>query len=227
MDWNYHMNASARKILIVDDVRFTRLTLAKIVHEFGAPTILEAGDGESALALLQQEGAGTDCVITDLDMPKLDGIGLLQAIRSGHGHVPSDTKVVLLTGHSELDRIGPALHFGVDAFLAKPVSHRAIEACFQRLFASAPSSPGSSADRVATANHSIAPTASSLPLQGERMVAVTEIPADSELARDLLFSNGRLLLPAGSRLSQRMKNSLGELLAMAGLPVQVWIRAAK
>ena len=82
------MDLGARKILIVDDVRFTRLTLAKIVGSFGAPTILEAGDGESALAVLQHDGAGTDCIITDLDMPKLDGVGLLQAVRTGRANVP-------------------------------------------------------------------------------------------------------------------------------------------
>jgi two-component system, chemotaxis family, chemotaxis protein CheY len=142
------LDLGARKILIVDDVRFTRLTLAKIIGSFGAPTILEAGDGESALAVLQHEGAGTDCIITDLDMPKLDGVGLLQAVRTGRGNVPRDTKVVLLTGHSELDRIGPALHFDVDAFLAKPASHRAIEACFQRLFGTPPASPVSEADHA-------------------------------------------------------------------------------
>jgi two-component system chemotaxis response regulator CheY len=169
------LDLGARKILIVDDVRFTRLTLAKIVSGFGQPTILEAGDGESALALLQHEGAGTDCIITDLDMPKLDGVGLLQAVRTGRGNVPRDTKVVLLTGHSELDRIGPALRFDVDAFLAKPASRQAIEACFQRLFATPTDAPLSAADRATPPNGAIAPTALGAPLADERMVPVPEI----------------------------------------------------
>jgi two-component system chemotaxis response regulator CheY len=221
------LDLGARKILIVDDVRFTRLTLAKIIGSFGAPTILEAGDGESALAVLQHEGAGTDCIITDLDMPKLDGVGLLQAVRTGRGNVPRDTKVVLLTGHSELDRIGPALHFDVDAFLAKPASHRAIEACFQRLFGTPPASPASEADHAIPPNGPIAQTMPGSAGEGERMVAVPEIPADAELARDLLFGNGRLLLAAGARLSPRTRDSVGELLMIAGLPAQVWIRTAK
>jgi two-component system, chemotaxis family, chemotaxis protein CheY len=141
-------------------------TLAKIVGSFGAPAILEAGDGESALALLQDKGAGTDCIITDLDMPKLDGVGLLQAVRTGRGNVPRDTKVVLLTGHSELDRIGPALHFDVDAFLAKPASHRAIEACFQRLFGTPAAAPLPEADHAAPPNGSIAPAALAGPSGG-------------------------------------------------------------
>jgi two-component system, chemotaxis family, chemotaxis protein CheY len=216
------LNVGPRKILIVDDVRFTRLTLAKIVRNFGEPAVIEAGDGESALALLQQaEGAGTDCIITDLDMPKLDGVGLLQAVREGQAGVPRDTKVVLLTGHSEFDRIGPALHFDVDAFLAKPVSSGAVEACFQRLYAQTTDMP------AATAADRLPANGPSSPLNGEQMVPLREIPPDAVLARDLLFGNGRLLLAAGSRLSARTRNSLGELLTMAGLPAEVWIRPAK
>lgn len=222
--WSSELNLGSRKILIVDDVRFTRLLLAKIVRGFGEPTIIEAEDGESALTLLQLEGAGTDCIITDLDMPKLDGVGLLQAVRTGRGNVPRDTKVVLLTGHAEFDRLGPALQFEVDALLAKPASRRAIEACFQRLFATTTDSRMPEADHVMRANSSIAPAGSTAPSEGERMVTVPEIPPDAVLARDLLFSNGRLLLGAGSRLSPRTRNSLGELLPMAGLPAQVWIR---
>lgn len=216
------MNLGPRKLLIVDDVRFTRLTLAKIARSLGDPIVIEAGDGESALALLQQkEGAGTDCIITDLDMPKLDGVGLLQAVREGRANVPRDTKVVLLTGHSEFDQIGPALQFEVDAFLAKPVSRGAVEACFQRLYAVPSDLPATAADPSPAAD------VTRRPLEGERMVALENMPAEAELARDLLFRNGRLLLAAGSRLSPRTRRSLGELLAMAGLPTEVWIRTAK
>lgn len=218
------MDLGTRKVMIVDDVRFTRLTLAMIVRSFGEPTVLEAEDGESALALLQLQGAGTDCIITDLDMPKLDGVGLLQAIRGGRANVPRDTKVVLLTGHSEFDRLGPALQFEVDAFLAKPASRRAIEGCFQRLFDATTDSPIPQTDDATRANSSIAPALPAAPSEGERMVAVPQIPPDAVLARDVLFSNGRLLLSAGSRLSARTRDSLIELLPMAGLPAEVWIR---
>jgi hypothetical protein len=177
---------------------------------------------------LQHDGAGTDCIITDLDIPKLDGVGLLQAVRIGRANVPRDTRVVLLTGHSELDRIGPALRLDVDAFLAKPASRGAIEACFQRLFGTPAGVLVAEADHATPGNGAGAlPAALALPVEGERMVAVPEIPADAELARDLLFGNGRLLLAAGSRLSARTKDAIGELLAIAGLPAQVWIRTAK
>lgn len=215
------MDLTARKLMIVDDVKFTRLTLSKIVGQFGRPTVFEAGDGESALALLQIEAAGTDCVITDLDMPKLDGLGLLKAIREGIGGVPRDTKVVLLTGHSELDLVGPALQLELDGFLAKPVSRKAMEACLQRLF-----EPAAATQRASQPESAVLVTDAGGGSDGERKLALTHVPAGAELARDILFSNGRLLLRTGTRLSERGRDRLNELLTMAGVPAEVWIRTS-
>ena len=128
------MDFSGRKVLVVDDVRFTRLTLVKTLRQFGEPTVFEAADGEAALAALEGEAAGTECVITDLAMPKLDGLGLLKEIRAGHGAIPRDLVVVMLTGHSGFDPIGSALLLDVDAFLAKPASKQALGKCLERVF---------------------------------------------------------------------------------------------
>lgn len=213
------MNLTACKVLVVDDVRFTRLILTRIVHELGVAAVYEADDGDTALALLQHEGADIDCIITDLDMPRLDGIGLLKAVREGVGATPRDVKVVLLTGYSELDRIGPAMRLDVDAFVAKPLSRQALEHCFARVFATA--AEAVPADGVAE------PTSTSAaPVAGERLVAIADIPPDVALARDLLFGNGRLLLAAGSPITPRIKSLLGDLLRISGLPSEAWVRAA-
>jgi len=209
------VDLNGRSLMIVDDVRFTRLTLTKIVGQLGGPTVYEASDGEGALALLQNAAAGTDCVITDLDMPKLDGIGLLRAIRDGIGNLPRDTKVVLLTRHSELDLVGPALHLELDAFLAKPVSRTALESCLRRLF-----------DPAHTSSAAPAPAMTDPANAGERKLALPHVPADAELARDVLFGNGRLLLRAGTTLSALTRDRLNEILTMAGASPEVWVRTS-
>jgi len=218
------LDLRGRTILIAEDVRFTRLTLAKILSELGQPAVLEAGDGAAALTLLQQHNGGIDCVITDLDMPKLDGLGLLQAVRAGTTAAPRNTKIVLLTGHSDIDRLGPAFLLDPDAFLAKPVSRQALESCLQRLFAPQPGVAGTPAPSAQCSVQSPPPVTSAPLSHGECLLALSEISADAELARDLLLSNGRLLLPAGARLNQRTRILLMELLPMAGLPPSVWIR---
>jgi CheY-like chemotaxis protein len=153
-------------------------------------------------------------------MPLLDGLGLLKAIREGVGGIPPDTKVILLTGHAQLDLVGPALQLELDAFLAKPVSRAAMEACLRRLFDPAAARP-SSGPPEGTGRAAVGADGGG----SERKLALADVPAGAELARDILFSNGRLLLRSGTRLSARGRDRLGELLTMAGVAAEVWIRA--
>jgi CheY-like chemotaxis protein len=210
------LELTGRKILLVDDVRFTRLTLATMLRQFGQPVIFEAGDGQAALALLQGEASGADCVITDIDMPTLDGVGLLQAIRQGTGAIARDTRVVLLTGHSEFDRFGPALFLDLDGFLSKPVSKTAMETCLRRLF----DGEQSTGPRPVATDAA----AGSQGQSDEQAVAISAIPSDAELSRDLIFENGRLLLSAGSRVTPRIRDRLAELSVIIALPSVAWIR---
>ena len=197
-----------------------------MLSQYGVAAIVEAADGEEALALLG--GEIPDCIITDMDMPKLDGLGLLQAIRNGHKSVAKNIKVILLTGHSDLERVGPAIALGVDGLLLKPTSREALDACLRRAFevdsvASTGTAPSS--HREGSGNDGI-PTSTGPQEGAERLVAIADVPADAELARDVLFGNGRLLLHAGFRISPRIKDSLAELVAMTELSSKVWIRVS-
>ena len=214
------------EILVVEDVRFTRATLAKMLAGLGAGTVHEAEDGEAALARLGELGPRIACVISDLEMPKLDGLGLLRAIRTGAGAIPHDLPVVMLTGHSEFERLGPALLLDLDAFITKPVSKAAIERCMAGLIGGAARHVG-----PAESYRSIAAAAGLTPggeagaaaSQAERRVALAELPDGAVLARDLLFSNGRLLLPARTRISQRIARRLTEIAAASSLAGEAWI----
>jgi two-component system chemotaxis response regulator CheY len=223
------LDLSGRKVLVVDDVRFTRMTLVKMLCQFGEPTVFEAADGEEGLAKLEGEAAGTACVITDLAMPKLDGLGMLKAIRSGHGAIPRDLLVIMLTGHSGFDPIGSALLLDVDAFLAKPTSKQALEACLEQVF-QAREGRGTiaAAERYrAVELSSIGADAEMVPEAAagrqEQQVPLMTLPVDSVLSRDLLFRNGRLLLRAHTRLNQRIVERLRELAPLAGLPETIYI----
>jgi CheY-like chemotaxis protein len=220
---------TGRKVLVVDDVRFTRTTLVKILRQIGDPTVFEAADGEAALAALEGEAAGTELIITDLTMPKLDGLGLLKEIRAGHGAIPRDLVVIMLTGHSGLDPIGSALLLDVDAFLAKPTSRQALEKCLEQTFR-APHRHGAIGDPEryrAVELSSMGADAEVVPESpGPRQdepVALAALPVDSVLSRDLLFSNGRLLLRARTRLNARLVERLRELAPLAGLPDTIYI----
>lgn len=218
--------------MVVDDIRFTRLTLVKALGQFGAPTIHEAADGQAALDLLNTLGGAVDCVLTDLNMPVLDGLGLLKAIRTGSGTIPRDLKVVFLSGQTELDRLGPALLLDLDAFLTKPTSKDALSQCLGRVLAG-----GAGATRVIAeadfyrqidlaapitepSHHEETGDAST---REQHLVALAEVPVDAVLARDVLFPNGRLVLRANTRMTRQGIDSLGELLQLSGAAPMVWI----
>lgn len=208
------------RFLVVDDVRFTRLTLVKILRQLGAEIVHEAGNGDEALQQLQGDEGAVDCIITDLEMPGSDGVALLRAIRTGTASLPRNTPVVLLTGHSDLDRIGPALQLDVDAFLGKPISQQAVAACLSRLFQPR-------LDALWMNGDAVLPPAGSAAIEGagERLVTLAEVPDDAELARDLVMANGRLLLAAGSRLTARKRDLLRDLIVLSPQTLQIWIRA--
>jgi hypothetical protein len=119
----------------------------------------------------------------------------------------------------------------VDAFLAKPTSKAALQRCLEPLLCHGERRVSIADPEVYRAVSISAPSASAAePLkdvlqEGEEAVPIAALPRDSVLARDLLFGNGRLLLPAHTRLNARMVDRLRELAPLAGLPPQVWIVA--
>lgn len=67
------------RVLVVDDSRFSRAMLRRLLEWVGIRTVLEAGDGEQGLALLGETNA--DLVIADVDMPRMDGLEFCRRIR--------------------------------------------------------------------------------------------------------------------------------------------------
>ncbi|WP_207540410.1 hybrid sensor histidine kinase/response regulator [Sabulicella rubraurantiaca] len=86
-----------RRILLVDDEGLVRATIARGLEEYGH-TVLPAADAESALALLNA-GAEVEVLVTDLAMPRMNGLDLIAAARVQRPGLPA----VLVTGNAELD----------------------------------------------------------------------------------------------------------------------------
>ena len=115
------MNKDVRtsRILIVDDDAFTRKVVIQVLTNLGYMTVIEARDGDEALRALVSHNI--DLMITDLEMPKLNGLELLKSIRSGLSGVQRDTRVVILTSYSNVDVIKVAFELDVNGFLVKPI----------------------------------------------------------------------------------------------------------
>jgi len=104
----------AQRILIADDQEASRKGLAALVATWGYE-VDDAGDGEEALAKAIEENPAV--VITDLVMPKMDGLGLLKALQA---ELPF-TMVIILTAHGTIETAVGATKDGAYDYLTKPV----------------------------------------------------------------------------------------------------------
>ena len=109
-------SAATLKTLVVDDQQTMRMLVRSGLQQLGFRELHDAIDGENALQVAAQ--IPPDLVISDLNMPKLDGLGLLRAIRA----YPPTSKAafIMLTGQGDKEIVQKAIQFGVNNFLVKP-----------------------------------------------------------------------------------------------------------
>jgi DNA-binding NtrC family response regulator len=105
----------AERVLIVDDDPVQRRLLENVVAKAGYEAVVVDG-GEVAIKLLS-EGAAFDCVVLDLVMPDLDGLGVLAKMREASLTIP----VIVETAHGGIDNVVTAMRAGAVDFVVKPV----------------------------------------------------------------------------------------------------------
>lgn len=125
--------ADQLRVLIVDDTSTSRLLLRDALDQIGVNKVFFATDGEKALKFMMDTPA--HLVISDVNMPIMDGMGLLKAIR---GYKPTQrVPFIMLTGQADKSVIDTAAKLGVNNYLVKPVTvaklKTAIEAIFGKL----------------------------------------------------------------------------------------------
>lgn len=99
-----HAHRSKKAVLVVDDSQFTRDLVARIVEDCGYEA-LTAKDGMDALALLESHiDQPFDLIITDVHMPKLDGVQLAEAVRTMKRQMPIIFISSSLGGHGDYTR---------------------------------------------------------------------------------------------------------------------------
>ncbi len=121
-------NGSAPHVLIVEDDAATR-RLYKFMLTNGGYPVLEAEDGVTALEQLAKHPC--DLVITDMNMPRMDGMELIQAIRRDH----NDVYVILITAFGTPDTEKQARRIGANDYLAKPFDFEELERRVRVFFA--------------------------------------------------------------------------------------------
>jgi CheY-like chemotaxis protein len=125
------------KILIVDDESTTQAVLRKIVTSAGEHQVTCANDGDAAWALLDDPARYFDVVFLDISMPGLDGLALLQRMRSASAL--ATTEVVLCTGANDRATIARAIQLGVRHYVVKPCTDTVITAKLSQFQSNTPS----------------------------------------------------------------------------------------
>ena len=113
-------------VLVVDDDAAVRYTLRNVLEDAGL-TVDEAEDGEVALAKLAEQSF--HLVLTDLRMPKLNGLQLLRALRE---YQPTrQCCFILVTGKGDRAMIEEGKKYGLNNFLAKPFTTATLKAAIE------------------------------------------------------------------------------------------------
>lgn len=110
------MNRSNAHLLVVDDSPSMRRVICDQLRELGFVHLDEAADGVEAFEAFQR--TPYDVIITDWNMPRLDGLELLKAVRRSPER--ADTAVLVVTGQVSAPRVTAALEAGANGFVAKP-----------------------------------------------------------------------------------------------------------
>lgn len=110
------MDPAKLKFLVVDDFSTMRRIVRNLLKELGYINADEAEDG--AVALQKLQGGGFDFVVTDWNMPNMDGLQLLQAVRSDPAlkHLP----VLMITAEAKKENIIAAAQAGASGYIVKP-----------------------------------------------------------------------------------------------------------
>jgi CheY-like chemotaxis protein len=117
---------SQLSILVVDDCRFMRLVLERMLEALGIYNVRFASDGFEAWELINE--VEPDVIICDWEMQPEDGPSFVRRVRLDPDSPCRYVAIIMLTGYTEKAKVMSARDFGITEFLAKPVAARSLHA---------------------------------------------------------------------------------------------------
>lgn len=116
------------KALLVDDSGVMRKIIARSLNSLWIDEVVEAADGVEALEAFG-DGSGFDLVLTDWNMPNMNGLELVQAIRAAGHKLP----IMMVTTETEKEQVVRAIQAGVNDYLVKPFDNEMLTLKLQRV----------------------------------------------------------------------------------------------
>lgn len=118
------------KILVVDDFSTMRRIIKNILKQLGYENIEEAEDGVQGFSKLK--GGGFNFVVSDWNMPNMDGLEMLRKIRSDTEL--KDLPVLMVTAEAEKDKVVAAIKAGVNNYVVKPFTAEILKEKMDKIF---------------------------------------------------------------------------------------------
>ncbi|MGA9659471.1 MAG: response regulator [Asticcacaulis sp.] len=115
---------SSLKLLLIEDNQHMRSIVTAILKGSGIHNVREARDGAEGLEVLRQYPA--DIALVDFNMDPIDGVEFTRLLRNASDSANPYLPVVMITGHSERSRVIQARDAGVNEFVVKPLTARAL-----------------------------------------------------------------------------------------------------
>jgi two-component system chemotaxis response regulator CheY len=123
---------SDMKVLVVDNSAPMRRAIRGIFSQIGFNKIILAGDGSEALQKLGKERAGL--IVSDWDMPKMNGLELLKAVRGDEGL--KDIPFIMITAEVGKENVLEAVKAGVSSYITRPFTFDTVSKKLKKLFKS-------------------------------------------------------------------------------------------
>lgn len=121
------MTEQLRRILVVDDEENARIALAKILTREGYD-VVSAGNGYEALNYLR--GREVELIITDINMPEMNGLSFLRELNRSH---PA-SNVIMITAFGEVESYIEAMNLGAFEYINKPVKIDELKEIIAKIF---------------------------------------------------------------------------------------------
>ncbi|WMS87689.1 chemotaxis response regulator CheY [Pleionea litopenaei] len=118
------------KILIVDDFSTMRRIVKNLLRDLGFTNTAEADDGQTALPMLQS--GDFDFLVTDWNMPGMQGIDLLKNVRADPAL--KDLPVLMVTAEAKREQIVEAAQAGVNGYIVKPFTAGTLKEKIDKIF---------------------------------------------------------------------------------------------
>ena len=121
------------KILVVDDFSTMRRIIKNLLRDLGFNNTSEADDGLTALPMLK--AGGFDLLVTDWNMPGMQGIDLLKAVRADEDEKLKNIPVLMVTAEQKKEQIVEAAQAGVNGYVVKPFTALILKEKLEKIFA--------------------------------------------------------------------------------------------